>query len=219
MPSKVADWILKPDALSFEFFDANGTSRHLPIFFIENSTIQSTQHNDSAHLARRPSSTGGEKQCTDADVECRRERLANKSWESISSAPKCASQFIWNLKFPGVISVDTGLWVVDLYPSPPSSSSLSSEWIFTPKRKWTRTTSDTESWIDSSCFFLKLNFPSRIRRCFSCANDQELSPSPSPSQFHPSSINSGNDSDPFNDSEMRMQISKWYLSAIKWLII
>jgi hypothetical protein len=61
LPPKVADWILKSDALPFEFFDANGsygTSRRLPIFFnigTKKETVQCNQcgvYVNSAHLAR-----------------------------------------------------------------------------------------------------------------------------------------------------------------------
>ena len=48
MSPKVADWILKPDALPFEFFDANGTARHLPIFF----NTETKKETVSANLAR-----------------------------------------------------------------------------------------------------------------------------------------------------------------------
>ena len=34
-PPKVTAWILKPRVKPFEFFDEDGTSRHLPIFFNE----------------------------------------------------------------------------------------------------------------------------------------------------------------------------------------
>jgi hypothetical protein len=60
MPPKVTDWILKLGAIPFEFFDADGTSRRLPIFIdtsigTKKKTVQCNQcgiHINSAHLAR-----------------------------------------------------------------------------------------------------------------------------------------------------------------------
>jgi hypothetical protein len=58
MPPKVTDWILKPGAIPFEFFDSDGTSRCLPIFIdigTKKETVQCNRcgiHINSAHLAR-----------------------------------------------------------------------------------------------------------------------------------------------------------------------
>ena len=58
MPPKTTDWILKPGAIPFEFFDADGTSSHLPIFFnveTKKVTVQCNQcgiHINSTHLPR-----------------------------------------------------------------------------------------------------------------------------------------------------------------------
>ena len=60
MPPKITDWILKPGAIPFEFFDADasGTFSHLPIFFnveTKKETEQCNQcriHINSAHLLR-----------------------------------------------------------------------------------------------------------------------------------------------------------------------
>jgi ribosomal protein L37E len=55
-PAKVTAWILKPGAKPFEFFDEDGTSRHLPIFFNNENTKETVQcnrcgeHVNFAHL-------------------------------------------------------------------------------------------------------------------------------------------------------------------------
>ena len=81
---------MKPDALPFgpfEFFDANGTSRHLPIFFnmeTKKETVQCNQcgvYVNSAHLARhRQAAICDQKVRSNAQMQMQnaeRERLAD----------------------------------------------------------------------------------------------------------------------------------------------
>ena len=57
-PPKVKSWTLKPEAKPFEFFNEDGTSRHLPIFFNTENMKESVQcnrcreHVNPVHLAR-----------------------------------------------------------------------------------------------------------------------------------------------------------------------